>query len=37
MINKEPSKSFWSRWYLLVFVLLVAEIILFDWMTRYFD
>ncbi len=36
MTKKEPSKSFWSRWYLLVLVLLLAEILFFDWMTRYF-
>jgi hypothetical protein len=34
---KEPSSKYWNSWYLLVLFFLVAQIIFFAWITRFFS
>jgi hypothetical protein len=37
MSSKEPSPKYWNGWYLLVLVVLVAEILFFSWLTDFFN
>ncbi len=37
MNKKEPSAKYWNCWYLLVLVVLVAEVLLFQWLTKYYS
>ena len=37
MTNKEPSGRYWTGWYVLVLAFLIVQIILFYWLTQYFN
>ncbi len=36
-MSKEPSAKYWTGWYVLVLLFLVLQIILFTWLTQYFN
>jgi hypothetical protein len=37
MNMKEPSTKYWNSWYFFVLFFLVLQIMVFYWLTRYFN